>query len=102
VGPGSVDAKPAVPSADVVAVSPNPFHSTVAINVRSQKTEDRRQTVGIKIFNVSGKLVYQLTSDLCHLTSGISWNAAHLPSGIYLLKLNTGQKTITKRLFLQK
>jgi hypothetical protein len=84
-------------------VMPNPVNhgTTIRIN-RSQRTEDRGQISEIKIFNLTGKIVYQLTSDLCHLTSGLSWNASNQPSGVYIIRAKLDNKSITKLVLLQK
>jgi hypothetical protein len=83
-----------------IDVFPNPFNSKIRIHVRGQRTEDRGQTAEIQILNVSGKIVCQLTSDLCHLTSGISWNASHHPSGIYIAEIRAGNRRFNKTLTL--
>jgi hypothetical protein len=85
-----------------LTVFPNPVHSSTVIKLtRGQRSDDRDQTVSIKILNISGKIVHRLTSDFWHLASGISWNPANLPAGIYLLKAKIGKITYTKRLLRQ-
>jgi hypothetical protein len=89
--------------AAVLSVEPNPFHSKTRIQVhREQKSEVRSQISEIKILDITGKMVYQLTSDLCHLTSGISWNASQHPTGIYIIELKHNRKKYTKRVMLIK
>jgi hypothetical protein len=86
-----------------ISVRPNPFNSRTVIQVnRGQKTEDRGQIAGIKILDITGKIVYQLTSDLWHLASGISWNASQNPPGTYLIRLTAHNKTYTRKIVLMK
>jgi hypothetical protein len=85
-----------------VEAYPNPFKSMMAINVRGQKPEARSQKVEIKIFNLNGEMVALLASGLWPLASRISWNAARLPSGLYLLKVSVGNRVFTKKLLLNK
>jgi hypothetical protein len=82
-------------------VYPNPFNSAVKIMVRRYAYGVWR--VSLKIYDISGKLVKDFTPYASRITPySFAWNASTLPAGIYLLKLNVGQKTITKKLFLQK
>jgi hypothetical protein len=84
-----------------IMVSPNPFSSKIKIAVSCQPSAVSK--VNLQIFNINGKIVKKLTAtDSRQLIAGITWNASNLPCGLYLLKLNSAGKTITKRLFLQK
>jgi hypothetical protein len=84
-----------------VQVSPNPFTTTVKIAVSCLPSAISEAK--LNIFNVNGKIVKKLTAtDSRQLIAGINWNTAHLPCGLYLLKITTPGKTITKRLSLQK
>jgi hypothetical protein len=86
-------------SSIAMTVRPNPFNSRTVFQLnRGQKTEDRGQIAGIKILDITGKIVYQLTSDLWHLASDISWNASHQPAGVYLVRLSTTAGTIQKNI----
>jgi hypothetical protein len=84
-----------------IMVFPNPVsYSTVIQITRGQRSEDRGQIAEINILNISGKVVYQLTSDLCHLTSGLTLNPGRLPCGVYILKIKSFSKEYSKRLFV--
>jgi hypothetical protein len=56
----------------------------------------------ITIFNICGKQIAKLTANSQQLKAGIPWIASNNPSGIYIAKLITGNRTITKRLMLLK
>jgi hypothetical protein len=81
--------------------TPNPFRTAVAIswiNVRAT----RRVAPTVSIYNVHGRMVHALSATSDQLSAGIAWSPSDLPSGVYIAKLNLGNKTYTKRLFLQK
>jgi len=71
-----------------IQVWPNPFNPMVRITVSGGwKTDEQRRKMALKIYNVSGKLVMDLSAQPASLSSGISWNAAAFPSGIYIVRL---------------
>lgn len=78
---------------------PNPFNPTTTIkfNIPSD------QNVKIDIYNAIGQLVKELINQ--YFTSGsysISFNAADLPSGIYIYRLEAGSFTDSKKMILMK
>jgi hypothetical protein len=79
---------------------PNPFKGTVAISC--QLSAVSKKTVPIEIFSVSGRMVTKLIANSQKLKAGITWNASHLPGGIYLVRLETENKTVTKQVMLLK
>jgi hypothetical protein len=86
-----------------LSVLPNPFNATTVIKVlRGQGAEDLGQSAYISILNIAGKKVFDLTSDLWHLSSGITWNPASLPAGIYFLRVQAGSARYIKRIFLER
>jgi hypothetical protein len=82
----------------VIDVSPNPFSGSLAISSRLLAVGK----IGIKIFDIHGKLISKLTANSLELKAGITWNAGQHPPGLYLLKANIGNKKYTKKLMLQK
>jgi hypothetical protein len=80
-----------------VIVNPNPFYSTTVITVKSNDN-GKRKNINIQIFSINGKMVKDFSSSIYLL----SWNAADLPSGIYLLNLKIGNKAVSKKVLLQK
>ncbi|WP_460219584.1 T9SS type A sorting domain-containing protein [Psychroserpens sp. MEBiC05023] len=86
LGVGTIEAK------SEFEISPNPATSKLNINL-SQNLDN----ANITVYNVLGKKVY--TRSLDTLTSSIdvsNWN-----SGIYLVRISTNSKTITKRFVKQ-
>jgi hypothetical protein len=83
-----------------IAISPNPFKPMTMI--RCRLSGDTRQNVEIKIVDISGKQVTKLNTDMHKLGTGITWNAARLSSGIYILSLKKGDRIYKKRLTLLK
>ena len=67
---------------------PNPFNPMTTIRFGLPEAE----SVTLTIFDIQGKVVTRLLDN--HLEAGyhhISWNAGHLPSGMYFYRLDVGQ-----------
>ena len=79
---------------------PNPFNMAVKIAVSGQRTAD--SNIEIAIYNTNGKIVSRLSATSYQLTAGITLNPTDLPSGIYVLKVIAGNKTLVKRLILAR
>lgn len=80
-------------------VFPNPFSEKVRISFML----DKPMPVSIKILDVSGREVANLSSG--ELTAGansVEWNAAGLSPGLYLYTISSGKNTETGRLVLIK
>ncbi len=78
---------------------PNPFNPTTSITY-SLKT---REKTTLRVYNAEGKLMSTLVNGM--VSAGVhkvTWNAAHLPSGIYFYKLQTPKFTQTKKMLLVK
>jgi hypothetical protein len=80
--------------------SPNPFHQVTTLRLNHKV--DKKHSLKIKIFNLKGVLVDILTPELRVLHSGITWNAAGLPSGIYVVRWTMEHKIYKKQLILMK
>jgi len=92
--------------ATFLEVYPNPFYSTISIRLGYQ-TINNRETPSLKIYEVSGRLVKQfsLPSDYCLVPTVISWDGTDnlnrkVPSGVYFLKLQAGDHTVTEKILL--
>jgi hypothetical protein len=86
----------------VVDVWPNPFNlrTTIVVNNGRRKTEDGKgRNIDLKVYNINGKMVDDLSPTI---RNSFSWNAQHLPCGIYLLKARIGKNTVSKKLLLRK
>ncbi len=78
---------------------PNPFNPETAITYNLPEAAAVRLT----IYDAAGRLVEELASG--YQPSGqhtVTWNAANLPSGSYLCRLEVGQQTLSRQLVLVK
>jgi hypothetical protein len=78
---------------------PNPFNASTEIHYRLP--EDAH--VRLEVFNVTGQLVDRLVDR--EQAAGqhlVNWNAANLPSGIYLARLQAGQEMAMSKMALVK
>lgn len=88
--PGSVELRPNYP---------NPFNPST--NISFYLPEERPVRLGI--YNIVGQQVALLMDDT--IQSGehsVVWNAANNPSGIYIVQLETGNRTLTRKITLIK
>jgi hypothetical protein len=83
-------------------VSPNPFNSFTRLFISSPYSAFSSQAVEIKIFDIHGKRIHALAADQRRLTAGLIWNPGHMPSGTYIIKAQTGNKTVSKGVLFQK
>ena len=80
---------------------PNPFNPSTTI--RYALPREARGVVTLKIFNVQGQELATLVHE--KQVAGehaISWNAAGLPSGVYLYRLQAGDWVETRKMILAK
>ncbi len=78
---------------------PNPFNPVTTIEFRLPQQSDIR----IDIYNINGAFVENLYNG--NRDAGIytiQWNASRYPSGIYFVKLNSGDLKLTNKLLLLK
>ncbi len=78
---------------------PNPFNPTTTIRFNLPKAVN----VTLSVYNVMGQKVATLVSG--ELNSGVhrvEWNAADLPSGMYIYRLEAGSTILNKKLTLLK
>jgi hypothetical protein len=86
-------------SFDLYQNYPNPFNPTTVIRYQLPKIS----YVEIKVFDILGREVVTLINE--EQTSGtheVEFNAAGLPSGFYIYKLQSGEFTSTKKMILLK
>ncbi len=78
---------------------PNPFNPSTKISY----TVPERSNVSLKVYNLLGSEVAELvTGEMEAGSYNINFNAANLPSGVYLYKLKAGEFTQTKKMILLK
>ncbi|OGJ87682.1 MAG: hypothetical protein A2487_03855 [Candidatus Raymondbacteria bacterium RifOxyC12_full_50_8] len=85
-----------------LSVFPNPFNPSTTITLTAPADLAVRQH-SFEIYTVAGKLIMR------HVFPGInssrytySWNAAQLPSGVYIIKAISGNHTVSKHISLIK
>lgn len=86
----------------ILSISPNPFRTVTHISIGQGMKVD-----GLKIFDISGRLVKNLSSTLNLSPSAILWdgsdlNGAKVASGIYIVQLEMGNKRLTEKLLFLK
>ncbi|MGD8780113.1 MAG: T9SS type A sorting domain-containing protein [Ignavibacteria bacterium] len=78
---------------------PNPFNPTTIISY-NLPTEGK---VLVKVYDVLGREVETLVNEIRTAgTHKVEFNASHLPSGVYLYKIETSQGMLTKKMLLLK
>jgi hypothetical protein len=80
-----------------IDVFPNPFSTSVDIFVR-HPSHVARHEVRLGVFNIAGKMVANIKSRATSYT----WHAQDHPSGIYMIRVKTGGKVLTKRMVLSR
>lgn len=101
----SIDASTGVGVNDILAantleVTPNP--ATDFANINLNMTESTTATV--KVFDVTGKLVTTLANNQV-VSAGntqLRWDTANQPEGVYLVKVETSNGQLTKRIVVAK
>ena len=81
------------------AAYPNPFNPTTSLDL----SLDSSGSVSVKIYNVVGQAVATLASG--HMNAGyhnVTWDAANVPSGVYIVKVTTGSNTSIQKVMLMK
>jgi hypothetical protein len=78
---------------------PNPFNPETQI----QYTLPKNGNVEIEVFDIGGRLVDKIFSGYQSKGSyQARWNAIHLSSGIYIIRIQTGESVLSKKCLLAK
>ena len=78
---------------------PNPFNPTTSI----QYSIFSKQYVSLKVYNALGQEIITLVSqEQSAGTYSVDFNAANLPSGVYIYRLNSGKYFDEKKMLLLK
>ena len=79
-----------------IKIYPNPATSefTISQNLSSEGT--------VQLFDISGKSIKDLFSGNFSSNKNIKVKTDGLATGIYLLKVNTGNQSVTKKLIVKK
>ena len=78
---------------------PNPFNPSTMLFVNGIVSGKQSN---LRIFNISGKLISELTPALHSGASAITWKADDLPSGVYIARLQSGKRVINLKLVLMR
>lgn len=86
-----------------ITIFPNPARSSVKIGI----TGGYKKIESLRIFDVSGRLVCDLSSKWCHPPNMIIWDMCDnhnnkVKSGIYFLEAKIGSKSIKKKVIVLK
>ncbi len=95
-----VKAAPRLPSSFALSQNyPNPFNPSTQI----QFSVPQAGFVSLKVYDVLGREVATLINrELAPSSYSITWNAANVPSGVYLYRLDAGNYSVTKKMVLLK
>ncbi len=78
---------------------PNPFNPTTTIRVQLRETA----TATVSIYNTNGQLVSTLYRGLVGIEPmNLQFNAANLPSGVYMVQISSPKFTTQKKIVLMK
>ena len=78
---------------------PNPFNPVTSISYGLPTSGD----VTLKVFDIVGREIATLVNGYHAAgTYSVGWNAADLPSGIYLYRVTVGSQSFTNRMVLMK
>ena len=97
--PLSTESEPIPHKFELFPAFPNPFNPKTTIQYNVQNSE----LISLKVLDISGRVVETLFEDI--IESGnheIKWNAKRNPSGIYFVKLTSGQKSETQKILFLK
>jgi hypothetical protein len=77
-----------------IMAQPNPFNPVVNIIIKGVSVNKIRR---LCVYDVSGKLVADFGR-----SSSLSWNASGSPSGLYIIRLDTDSRSMTRRIVLAR
>ncbi|OGJ85740.1 MAG: hypothetical protein A2268_09050 [Candidatus Raymondbacteria bacterium RifOxyA12_full_50_37] len=87
-----------------IAASPNPFNPAVVISVgASRNIEGNNVSVTplhVAIYTISGRMITDLSKQM--VNGRVSWDASHMPSGLYIVQAHIRGKVLTKSIILMK
>ena len=83
---------------------PNPFNPITTISFRI----DKLQKINLSVYSINGALIKQLINDYIPagthniVWNGLGQNGAIVPSGLYIYKISSSQKSIQKKMVFAK
>ncbi|TES90543.1 MAG: T9SS type A sorting domain-containing protein [Candidatus Cloacimonadota bacterium] len=104
VGVGIAEEKGKVLKPFSLSVSPNPFKGKIEIKYSKEQSAKGKE---LKIYDVTGRLIKDFSLGTGHSSLGtaVSWDGkdskgSKLPSGVYYLRLESGSRTLSKKLIM--
>lgn len=80
-------------------IAPNPFHGETTLNFNLSS----EQTLSIQIYDLLGNQIQTILSDnLAPSNYKLTWDASSYPDGVYLVKLATPDRLITRKVILSR
>ncbi|MBL8028799.1 MAG: T9SS type A sorting domain-containing protein [Fibrobacteres bacterium] len=79
-----------------IIACPNPFNPSVALTLKGMNSGK----VSIRVYNTTGKMVADLTSELNR--GSVVWNAKNISAGMYMVVVQQGAKKLCKRIVYSK
>ena len=84
---------------ELMPAFPNPFNPNTTIQYNVKNSE----SISLQVIDVSGRVVETLLDDIIEPGNHeITWNGRNQPSGIYFVKLMSGERSQTQKLILLK
>jgi hypothetical protein len=87
-----------------LTVSQNPFHkqANIRLRVTGYGLRGNAEKIRLAIYNAKGELVENLplATRNSQLVTNFNWNASNQPAGLYIVKMQVGEKFVTRRLML--
>lgn len=87
-----------IPKSIDFTIYPNPTNEIVNIQLSGNLVESPK----IKIYDIIGKLVYEKNNFDNFASQNLSFRVDNLTTGIYLISVQTNDKTTTKKLIINK
>jgi hypothetical protein len=88
-----------------INVSPNPFTTSVDIRMLMRNDECGMMNINACIFDITGRQVArfgQFRIPHSAFRNSYTWDARNQPNGVYMIRVKTGEKVLTKRVVLNR
>jgi hypothetical protein len=84
---------------DLISAYPNPFNPSTALTFRLTASSH----VNLQVYDTAGRLAAELVNGWREAgTHEVTFDASHLPSGIYLARISAGSSTSVQKIVLMK
>ncbi len=80
---------------DDILVYPNPFRDILYVNFKNLNTSMLR----VSVFDITGRVSFRKDYSNLDNTGDIAFDLSHLGKGLYLLKLDDGEKIVTLKIY---